>query len=44
MLSAVPVAVPGVRQPMEAEDVLVQLAEVVHSTLVVPLDGSASAV
>ena len=48
MLSAVPAAVPAVvpaaRQAVEVEDVLVQLVEVVHLTLVVPLDGSASAV
>ena len=52
VLSAVPVAVPvvvpavvpDVRQAVEVEDVLVQLVEVVHSTLVVPLDGLTSAV
>ncbi len=48
VLSAVPAAVPAVvpaaGQAVEVEDVLVQLVEVVHLNLVVPLDGSASAV
>ena len=42
--AAVPVAVPAAGQAVEVEDVVVQLVEVVHVGLVVPLDGSVSAV
>ena len=44
VLAAVPAVVPDAQQAVEVEDVLVQLVEVVHSSLVVAPDGLTSAV
>ena len=44
MPAAAPAAVPAAGQAVAVADAVVQLVEVVHVGLVVPLDGSASAV
>ena len=44
MPASVPAAVPTAGQAVEVADAVVQLVEVVHAVLVVPLDDSVSAV